>query len=229
MSDKTFRDWKGFAVELSFWWEDETAHILHDSNYVTIRSMAHCVCATFPWWHAHNEAEGVCSQTGRRKESDNKIRASPHSLSHTRSDDRILTDESTRGNFPLTVTWNSSEDSLAECKGERIWGHKSGNRKVESQQSSLNETMKCHFDSAWWKWNRLTASTTWHPRSRGARRASPPGIQDSLAETSLPKTQHSILKNRLSTLSFVSHVASLCTIREKVYTLSKQMYIRFLI
>lgn len=66
-------------------------------------------------------------------------------------------------------------------------------------------------------------------RSRGARRASPPGIQDSLAETSLPKTQRSILKNRLTTLSFVSHVASLCTIREKVYTLSKRMHIRFLV
>ena len=66
-------------------------------------------------------------------------------------------------------------------------------------------------------------------RSRGARGASPPDTQDSLAETSLPKTQRSILKNRLTTLSFVSHVASLCTIREKAHTLSKRVYIRFLI
>lgn len=133
-------------------------------------------------------------------------------MSYTCSDDRILTYERTEGNF---LSWQSYEvlkTGWQRLQG-RIRSHRFGKPEIKCLlMTSLNPTSTLVDGN-----KRLKASTTGpssESLSRGTWLASPSGIQDSLTETSLPKT-HSVMfkKNTLINLSFVTHVVSLYTMR----------------
>lgn len=164
-------------------------------------------------WHTRAQhGREACSQIIKRKESDNKIKASPHSLSHNEQHLQQWQDSDRWKHwreFSLDSHMKFLRQPGKNCKEDRL-SPRFGNPKVKSQQSSINYIVKWYFDFGWWKWNRLTASTTWYPlkvRAEGTPQAGPPGSQASLAESS-PAETHSISFWKISVKAFICFTCS---------------------